>query len=58
MAVFVLVHGAYIGGWAWERLVPVLEDYGHTAHAPTSSVPVDVLPSSGGTSPQPITPTS
>ena len=34
MAVFVLVHGAYIGGWAWDRLVPLLEDYGHTAHAP------------------------
>ena len=33
-AVFVLVHGAYIGGWAWERLVRRLEDYGHTAHAP------------------------
>jgi hypothetical protein len=32
MSVFVLVHGAYLGGWAWERMVPLLEEFGHTAH--------------------------
>jgi pimeloyl-ACP methyl ester carboxylesterase len=34
MAFFVLVHGAYHGGWCWSRLVPELERLGHRAVAP------------------------
>lgn len=30
---FVLVHGAYHGGWCWDRLVPELEGRGHGALA-------------------------
>lgn len=41
MSRVVLVHGAWHGGWAWERLVPLLEDAGH------ETVTVD-LPSAGG----------
>ncbi len=29
---FVLVHGAWHGAWCWEKVVPVLESYGHEAH--------------------------
>src|SRR6185312_10673692 len=32
---FVLVHGAWMGGWAWSRLVPLLEAEGHRVYAPT-----------------------
>ncbi|MEO8692672.1 MAG: alpha/beta fold hydrolase [Acidimicrobiales bacterium] len=34
MSLFVLVHGAYHGGWCWSRLVPELERFGHGAIAP------------------------
>ncbi|MDA0997336.1 MAG: alpha/beta fold hydrolase [Proteobacteria bacterium] len=34
MAHFILVHGAYHGGWCWERLIPLLNAAGHTAAAP------------------------
>jgi pimeloyl-ACP methyl ester carboxylesterase len=34
MSMFVLVHGAYHGGWCWDRLVPELERLGHRAVAP------------------------
>src|SRR5262245_614415 len=34
MSMFVLVHGAYHGGWCWSRLVPELERLGHRAIAP------------------------
>ena len=34
MATFVLVHGACHGGWCWEKVVPILQAHGHTAHAP------------------------
>ena len=34
MATFVLVHGACHGGWCWEKVVPLLQAHGHTAHAP------------------------
>jgi len=34
MAIFVLVHGAWHGGWCWERVVPLLQAAGHTALAP------------------------
>ena len=33
MSVFVLVHGAYHGGWCYARVVPLLEAAGHTAIA-------------------------
>jgi pimeloyl-ACP methyl ester carboxylesterase len=32
---FVLVPGAWLGGWAWRRVVPVLEKHGHDAHPVT-----------------------
>lgn len=35
MSTFVLVHGAWHGGWAWQRVIPMLRDAGHEAHAPT-----------------------
>ena len=34
MATFVLIHGAWHGGWCWERVVPLLEERGHRAIAP------------------------
>jgi pimeloyl-ACP methyl ester carboxylesterase len=34
MAGFTLVHGAWHGGWAWERLRAELESRGHTVAAP------------------------
>jgi thioesterase domain-containing protein len=33
MTVFVLVHGAFHGGWCFEKVVPLLEAAGHTAIA-------------------------
>jgi pimeloyl-ACP methyl ester carboxylesterase len=33
MARFVLVHGAFSGGWAWEPVIGPLEALGHTAEA-------------------------
>ena len=35
MATFVLVHGAWHGGWCWQRVIPFLEAAGHTVYAPT-----------------------
>ena len=32
---FVLVHGAWHGGWAWERVAPALAAAGHGVEAPT-----------------------
>jgi len=34
MATFTLVHGAWHGGWAWDRLTPELEALGHTVATP------------------------
>ncbi|HEX4737086.1 MAG TPA: alpha/beta fold hydrolase [Allosphingosinicella sp.] len=34
MATFILVHGAWHGGWCWERLSPLLEAAGHHVLAP------------------------
>ena len=34
MSTFVLVHGAWHGAWCWEKVVPLLEDAGHTVVAP------------------------
>jgi pimeloyl-ACP methyl ester carboxylesterase len=33
MATFILVHGAWHGGWCWEMLTPLLEQAGHTVVA-------------------------
>lgn len=35
MTTFVLVHGAWHGGWCWQRVARLLQDKGHTVHAPT-----------------------
>lgn len=32
---FVLVHGAWHGGWCWKKLTPLLTSAGHRVHAPT-----------------------
>jgi len=34
MAVFVLIHGAWHGGWCWEKIGALLQQKGHTVHAP------------------------
>lgn len=34
MATFLLVHGACAGGWAWEKVAPLLEAKGHKVCAP------------------------
>lgn len=34
---FVLVHGAWHGGWCWQRVAEILQRAGHTVHAPTLS---------------------
>ena len=33
--VFVLVHGAWHGGWCWQRVTPLLRAAGHEVYAPT-----------------------
>lgn len=33
MATFILVHGAWHGGWCWEKVVPLLEQAGHAVVA-------------------------
>ena len=35
MATFVLLHGAWHGGWCWKKITPLLRDAGHEAFAPT-----------------------
>lgn len=35
MAVYVLLHGAFQGGWIWQRVVPHLRAAGHKVFAPT-----------------------
>lgn len=37
MTTFVLVHGAFRGGWSWDRVRPLLEAAGHEVVAPTLS---------------------
>lgn len=32
---YVLVHGAWHGGWAWQRVAPVIRAAGHEVHTPT-----------------------
>src|SRR5580704_8924821 len=35
MATFVLVHGAWFGGWCWQKVIPLLKAAGHEVYAPT-----------------------
>ncbi len=35
MATFILVHGAWLGGWVWGRVAPDLRTRGHTVYTPT-----------------------
>lgn len=35
MTTFVLVPGAWLGGWAWKRVTPLLEEKGHPSYACT-----------------------
>lgn len=37
MTTYVLVHGAFRGGWSWERVLPLLRAAGHEAIAPDLS---------------------
>ena len=32
---FVLVHGAWHGGWCWKRVAPLLRAHGHEVFTPT-----------------------
>ena len=34
---FVLIHGSWHGGWAWQDVIRYLSEKGHRAHAPTLS---------------------
>jgi pimeloyl-ACP methyl ester carboxylesterase len=34
-ATFVLIHGAWHGGWCWERVSQILQKQGHRVYAPT-----------------------
>ncbi|MEZ4572354.1 MAG: hypothetical protein R2849_18965 [Thermomicrobiales bacterium] len=35
MATFVLVAGAWHGGWCWQRVRPLLREAGHEVYTPT-----------------------
>ncbi len=35
MATYVLVHGAWHGGWCWNRVAPLLRAAGHEVFTPT-----------------------
>lgn len=35
MATFVLIHGAWHGGWCWQKLLPYLRTAGHEVYTPT-----------------------
>jgi pimeloyl-ACP methyl ester carboxylesterase len=35
VSTFVLVHGAWHGGWCWDRVAPLLRAAGHEVHSPT-----------------------
>ena len=37
MATFVLVHGAFQGGWVWQKAAALLRSQGHEVHTPTFS---------------------
>ena len=35
MTTYVLIHGAYHGGWCWARVAKLLRAQGHVVHTPT-----------------------
>ncbi|CAN0503759.1 unnamed protein product, partial [Laminaria digitata] len=35
MATYLLVHGAWHGGWCWRRVSGILQNAGHTVFTPT-----------------------
>jgi pimeloyl-ACP methyl ester carboxylesterase len=37
MAIFVLIHGAWLGGWVWKKVCPLLRSAGHEVFTPTLS---------------------
>lgn len=37
MATYLFVHGAFQGGWVWREVLSLLQNQGHTVHAPTLS---------------------
>ena len=37
MTTFVLLHGAFHGGWCWARVAPILRAAGHTVFTPTQT---------------------
>ncbi|HAJ62121.1 MAG TPA: alpha/beta hydrolase, partial [Cyanobacteria bacterium UBA8543] len=39
MSTFCLVHGAFLGAWCWEKLIPHLEGWGH--HAIAMDLPLE-----------------
>ncbi|HEY5846366.1 MAG TPA: hypothetical protein VIT42_06215 [Microlunatus sp.] len=42
MATFVLVHGAWGGGWIWKKVIPILRAVGHEVYATTATAWVTV----------------
>ncbi len=34
MATYILIHGSWHGAWCWEKVIPLLEQAGHTVYAP------------------------
>ncbi len=42
MRVFVLVPGAWHGGWCWDRVAPILRAAGNEVYAPTLTVLSDL----------------
>lgn len=45
MSTFVLVHGAFRGGWSWDRVREFLDSAGHETHAPDLTDPDATLDS-------------
>jgi len=57
MATFVLVHGAWGGGWVWKKIVPLLRAADHDVHATTATGLGDRVHLAGPAG-EPSTPTS
>ena len=57
---FVLVHGAWHGGWCWRRVSDLLEKQGHKVFTPTLTGARRPLasPQQGGRASTPTSPTS
>lgn len=48
MSTYVLIHGSWHGGWCWYKIIPLLEQAGHTVIAPDlPSLGKDKTPSAG-----------